>query len=157
MDNGTSVWVHAFSCDIHSVQEQLASYLTQHQLQLRPLSIEKPKGPGLVFFGELTFELYRFIEQASCRGQEQILVIALTSQPVSDEQYWHLLKSGSADVFRWNEDASDTMERIVAQLLRWIKIERLLNSPLVQKNLIGRSLVWRNLLKSLFKVFSVKN
>ncbi len=152
MNNETSVWIHAFSCDMRSVQEQLASSLAQHQLQLRHLVVEKPKGPGLLFFEELTSELYRFIEQVSCRGQEQILVIALTSQPISDEQYWYLLKSGAADVFRWNDDSSDIVERIVARLLRWIKVERLLNSPLVQKNLIGQSLVWRNLLKGIVEV-----
>jgi len=152
MSNETSVWIHSFSCDIQSVEVELAATMGQHQLQLRRLAIDKCKGPGLLFFDKFSPELYLFLERVSGNGQEPVLAIGLVDQSISDEQYWHLLKSGAADVFCWDKSSSRLTVRIVALLTRWIMVEHLLNSPLVQKNLIGESLVWRNFLKCIVEV-----
>lgn len=152
MSSETAVWIHSFSCDIQSVEAELAPFMSQHHLQIQHLASDQPRGPGLLCFTALTPELHGCLERVSCNGQEPVLAIALLGQSINDEQYWHLLKSGAADVLCWQGDVSGLMGRVVALLSRWITVDRLLNSPLVQHNLIGKSLVWRNFLRNLVEV-----
>lgn len=151
MSNEISVWIHSFSSDTHPAQAQLMALMEKDGLQFQQLAIEKPKGPGLLLFETITPELYQFLDQASCSGQELVLAITLPNQSINDEQCWRLLKSGAADIFRWN-DCSELAMQIVSRIRRWAEVERMLNSPLVKNNVIGQSLVWRNFLKNIIEV-----
>jgi transcriptional regulator with GAF, ATPase, and Fis domain len=69
------------------------------------------------------------------------------------EDAWRLLRSGASDVLVIQE-AGGVPTQTVARLRRWSEIDRLVASPLVHDNLVGRSFAWLCVLRQLVEAAS---
>jgi len=87
-------------------------------------------------------------------GLDRVLVIVTdtdTHEGVDRDYWWHILAAGACDVIVW--DGPWTTAQAVAQRLeRWRETDRLVESPAVQNNLVGRSRTWITLLREIVEV-----
>jgi transcriptional regulator with GAF, ATPase, and Fis domain len=128
-----------------------ADALVNAGLDASPLQGDYPIGPGLVFFSDVAPPLFQFIREASRNGIERILAVCLAETALEIHDTWRLLRCGAADVLCWERSPDPTAE-ITARLTRWGQIDRLVASPLVQNNLIGRSLAWISVVRQVAEV-----
>jgi transcriptional regulator with GAF, ATPase, and Fis domain len=82
----------------------------------------------------------------------RVPVVAILSAAADDtsDSRWSLLDAGAADILDWADEAS-LAERIVARFVRWTEIERLVESDLLNRNLVGDSSTWRTLKRKLIE------
>src|SRR6185369_7795728 len=99
------------------------------------------KGPGIIFFDEITKELSDTLRAASCSGTERVLAIGLSQSTMKSAGIWSLLDAGASDVFAWDHSLEPARE-VAARFERWDKVDEIVRSPLVKKNLAGQSAVW---------------
>jgi len=111
------------------------------------------KGPGIIFFDEITKELSDTLRAASCRGTERVLAIGLSQSRMKPAGIWSLLNAGASDVFAWDHSLEPARE-VAARFERWNKVDEIVRSPLVKKNLAGQSSVWIRSLRQLVEVAS---
>ena len=102
-------------------------------------------GPGIVFVSESDADLNDFIAEASRHGTDR-LVAACLDPAIEPEAAWSLLHAGAADVIV-ETDEQASAAAIAARLHRWSEVDRLIELPLVQQNLIGRSTAWMSTLR----------
>jgi len=110
----------------------------------------RPAGPGLLLFAGDTPELAHWIRERSRRGEERLLAVG-PREALARGAGWRLLAAGASDVLAWT-DLPDPAEVIAARFARWEEVDRLLDSPRVLKNLVGRSLAWRSALRQIVEV-----
>jgi transcriptional regulator with GAF, ATPase, and Fis domain len=120
------------------------------------LSIHSPdtsdtRGPGMFFFDHVTPELSAMILEASRSGTERLIAVAVTSAAIAEGKGWALLQSGASDVLAWDH-WSDPAAEIAARFERWSEVDRLVDSGLVQRNLLGSSSCWRTVLRQVVEV-----
>lgn len=150
------IWYHFHGQNETLLKSRVIEELKVVGLDTCPFAPERASGPGVLFFEEITPQLCDFLCDASCRGTYRVLGIAINSHPSSDESFWHLLKSGASDVFAWDHYQDPAIE-ISSRFERWDAIDRLVNSELVQKNLIGQSPVWRSILRDIVEIARFSN
>lgn len=147
----TPVWIHSLA---HNHSQALASFiesLTQAGIQTQTLNLEAPKGTGVFFFEEITQEIYELLSKVSHCGQERILAIATLPTAIAKNHAWRLLRAGATDVFCWQQ-SPESLAQVVSRLARWLAVDQILESPLVQENLIGQSPAWRSVLRQVIEV-----
>lgn len=108
-------------------------------------------GPGVIFFNEITRELYDFLRDIRQSGIERILAIAVSRDVLAGGDTWRLLSAGASEVLAWNH-SPDPAGEISARLMRWNAIDQLVESPLVANNLIGKSPIWKSILRQFVEV-----
>lgn len=109
-----------------------------------------PAPRGVVFFAAVTPPVCDFIRAASRDGQQRLLAVALR-QERGDGTAWEILEAGAADVLRW-QAGSDIPGAIAARIRRWQEVDELLTSAAVQKQMVGESSAWRDLLRQVVEV-----
>lgn len=80
-------------------------------------------------------------------GVERSLILA--SRALESAEAWRLLAVGADDVLVWSDE---TALDLVARWERWAEVERLVDSDLVKRNLIGRSPAWRRCLSKVVEI-----
>ncbi|ADJ27296.1 sigma 54-interacting transcriptional regulator [Nitrosococcus watsonii] len=145
-----SVWVHSLAQNDNQIPTALVEALMQAGIRSRTLNLEAPKGTGVLFFKKFTPQLCELLSKVSHRGQEQVLAIAVSPIAMADSHAWRLLRAGAADVFCW-QHSTEPLTQIISRLRRWAAVDQILESPLVQKNLLGRSLAWRSVLRQVIE------
>lgn len=148
----TSVWIHSLAYNHSQALALFIESLTQAGIQTQTLNLETPRGIGVLFFEEITQELCDLLRKASHRGQERILAVAISPAAIANGHVWHLLRAGAADVFCWQHSPESLARIVAARLTRWLTVDQILESPLVQENLIGQSPAWRSMLRQLIEV-----
>jgi transcriptional regulator with GAF, ATPase, and Fis domain len=108
---------------------------------------------GLLFARELNDALCARIRE--CRG-EQVIVVFFAHAPPAHNLAWEVMAAGAADVLHC-ADAAVTAEAIAARVRRWAEVETLLESPLVRRNLAGRSEAWCEVLRQIVHVARFSN
>lgn len=106
---------------------------------------------GIVFFTELTAELCVLLGETSRRGLARVLAVALTPAALAKGGTWALLKAGASDVFAWDHSTEPARE-ISARFERWQEVDRIVQSALVQENLVGQSHAWVRVLRQIVEV-----
>jgi len=106
---------------------------------------------GLLFFSEVTQPLCNLLRELSHHGLERILAIAVSQSVLSSNNAWRLCQAGAADVFSWDR-LSDPGNEIKGRVERWDAVDCVVNSPLVQNNLVGKSPVWISTLRQIVEV-----
>lgn len=112
---------------------------------------DRPSGSGLVLFDRCRPELVERIWERSQRGEERLVAVALGREALTGGQGWQLLAAGASDVLAWR-GAAEIAAVVAARFERWQEIDRLVASPAVERNLVGRSPVWRSVLRQLVEV-----
>jgi transcriptional regulator with GAF, ATPase, and Fis domain len=139
------VWYHFFGVDGSRAVGPFHEALAGAGFKLVPHDPQDIHGFGVVFFSEPTEEVCEFLVRASRRGLYRVVAIG-AGHAATPEDAWRLLRSGASDVLV-AKDAAPTYT--VARFQRWSEIDRLVGSPLVQNNLIGRSFAWTSVLRQL--------
>jgi transcriptional regulator with GAF, ATPase, and Fis domain len=112
---------------------------------------DTPEGPCILFFNEITRELYHVLRALSANGRERVLAIALLPDALAGGYAWHLLQSGASDAFDWNHSMHPA-EEVAARFERWNDVDRLLESPLTRNTLVGQSPIWLSVLRQIVEV-----
>jgi len=112
--------------------------------------------PGLLLFDSpgdaLTEELIAQRRQKS----GPIIAIALRRAHLGKGNLWQLIEAGADDLFVI-EECVDPASAISARLLRISEVEEIIDSPLVQENLIGQSPAWRNVIRQAVEIARFSN
>ena len=143
-----SVWF--VSCGVNaSTMARTLQAFERAGLRLEPPGTSAASGPGLIFFHGVTSELIDRIRHHSQRGRQRLL--AISSGEVRSQDSWRLLASGASDVLQGRSEAS-LLALVQAKLERWLEIDRLVFSPEVQSQLIGRSPAWLAALRQIVEL-----
>ena len=140
---------HAFWGE--SKDSQLSKKLQQAGLHSQEVCAEEMPTAGIIFFDQLTPQLYEVMRAVSHQGSERIIGVALNRAALANGQSWMLLQAGASDVFDW-EHSSNPAQEIAAHFERWQEVDEIVNSPLVQNNLAGRNADWLRMLKQIVEV-----
>jgi transcriptional regulator with GAF, ATPase, and Fis domain len=147
----TRVWHHFLMPDHCPDKSTILNALEEADISTYELDLEAPQGSGVIFFEEITPQLCNFLRQLSCNGLQRVLAIALSRSALADDGAWRLLHCGASDVFAWHHSPSSAGE-VAAQFERWISVDHLLHSPLVQDSLVGQSQAWISVLRQIVEV-----
>jgi len=120
--------------------------LLPHACESLPL-----RGPGIVFFDEITSQLSNLLREASQRGMERVLAIGLSHDDLNPTGIWSLLSAGASDVFAWDHSDEPARE-VAARFERWERVDEIVRSPLVRDNLAGNSAAWIRALRQIVEV-----
>lgn len=124
-----------------------------NRARLHPHACEAPLpiGPGIIFFDEINSQLTELLRTASRQGTERVLAIGLSPPAMKATGIWNLLRAGASDVFAWDHSREPAAE-IAAKFEHWDKVDEIIQSPLVKRNLAGQSPVWIRALRQLVEV-----
>ena len=148
-----AIWLAGLGSGRAVPRRELTAQLTSRGLDCRPLTGpgEIPAGPGLLLFDAYGPELLDRIGACSRGGQSRLLAVGTRREALSRGDGWRLLAAGASDVLIWQE-TPDPAAMIASRFARWDEVDRLVDSPVVGRNLAGRSLVWRSLLRQIVEV-----
>jgi transcriptional regulator with GAF, ATPase, and Fis domain len=146
-----SVWCRFFNGETLLSKSIVRQALGKAGLALQDFDHDTAGGAGLLFFNEVTQALCNLLREVSHHGLERVLAIAVSHSVLSSNNAWRLCQAGASDVLAWDRLA-DPGSEIKARLERWDAIDRVVNSPLVQNNLVGKSPVWISILRQIVEV-----
>lgn len=142
------IWHCSLGTEPHA---RMLESLNQAGLRSQNDEFFRCRGPGIVFFKELSNELLDLLRETSRRGLERVLAISLSPRAIAPEVSWDLLAAGAADVFAWDR-CHDPAQEIAARFQRWEQVDEIVRSPLVKENLAGQSPVWIRSLRQIVEV-----
>ena len=130
----------------------LLEALARKGVECQPLarSSEPPGGPGLLLFDAEAPELADWVRERSGHGQERVIAVGESRDALSRGSGWKLLEAGASDVLAGDDPA--VAEAVAARFERWEEVDRLVDSTVVTRNLVGHSLVWRSVLRQIVEV-----
>lgn len=108
-------------------------------------------GFGLLWVSGTEAEAVGALREMNPMGRARVLVLDARAGEFERASVWPLLQAGAAEVFSW-EDSPAIAEAIAARFLRWLAVERLLESPSVRAHLVGDSPRWIAILRELVEV-----
>ncbi len=132
-------------------REHISRHLAASGIDLFPLEGRSPTGPGIVFFDALSPHLTDALRQHAASTGNRVLAISLSDDVLNSGQVWQAMAAGAADVF-CGRGAVDVGSTVAARLRRWDQIDRVIESPLVQNNLVGCSAAWTSVLRQVVEV-----
>jgi transcriptional regulator with GAF, ATPase, and Fis domain len=143
-------WFHFFEVNDSQVKSVIVESLTGAGITTYAPNLDRPCGPGILFFEDISQPLYDFLREVSRNGMDHVLAILVSKPGLGNGDIWSLLQAGAADVFTWHRQP-DPVSQAVARLERWTAVNQLVNSPLV-RNLIGQSPAWNSVLRQVVEV-----
>jgi transcriptional regulator with GAF, ATPase, and Fis domain len=156
MSPATRVWHHFLGLDKARPNSMALDALKQAGIDLYEADPSAPEGQGVLFFDRITAQLCDFLGGASRHGLGRVLAIALHRAALSNRGVWRLLQAGASDVFAWDHSA-DPAQEVVARFMRWREVDEIVQSPLVNGNLAGRSPAWIRILRQIVEVARFTN
>jgi transcriptional regulator with GAF, ATPase, and Fis domain len=118
---------------------------------------EAPRHPAtLVLFDAPTAEVLDAVDRASRGGRERTFAVATHPRALEGTAAWQLLSRGASDAFPWGP-SGDSVAHIAARLERWARIDGLLETPAVRRELIGSSPRWLACLRQVVEMSVFSN
>jgi transcriptional regulator with GAF, ATPase, and Fis domain len=114
-------------------------------------SPDSSSGPGLLLFYGYAPELDDRVRERSRLGEERLIAVGMRREALARGVGWRLLEAGASEVLCCT-DAAAVAGVIAARFERWEEVDRLVGSPVVTRNLVGRSLAWRSALRQVVEV-----
>ena len=145
-------WHHFLNAIEHSTRNAIARALSDAGIRTTALARDNSDGDGVLFFNEVTPELFELIRRQSQNGRRRLLAAAL-SGATPGKAAWQLLESGASDLIIWDLCPNPTAE-VRARFERWDFVDRTMDSPLVRDNLVGRSPNWIAILRRVIEAAS---
>ena len=106
--------------------------------------------PGMVFFNKPNSKLYDFLREVSQQGVRRVLSVGVEAE-LSSKEIWSLLQCGVEDAFSLCS-SSDFGNEIAARLEHWEDIDEIIESQLIEQNLIGKSPIWIKTLRQIVHI-----
>jgi transcriptional regulator with GAF, ATPase, and Fis domain len=131
-----------------------AAHAEALQAALQPCGVECVDDATTSFAARVV--LLRFADKSlletlrSWSSQDRTPTLAVSLDALDSHTAWTLVQSGAADVLIGAQPAS-IAANLAARLQRWLAIEALADAPVVTRNLLGRSAVWREALRSVIE------
>jgi transcriptional regulator with GAF, ATPase, and Fis domain len=131
---------------------EILDALTQALYPHRTSSGSPPsRGPGIVFFQEITPALFDLVSEVSQRGMGRVIAIGLSRSGMKPASIWSMLNAGASDVLAWH-NSPDPAREVAAKFERWLSVDEIVRSPLVKNNLAGQSAAWIRALRQIVEV-----
>jgi transcriptional regulator with GAF, ATPase, and Fis domain len=108
-------------------------------------------GPGMLLLDDAAADVAGRVRDRSRGGADPTIVVVFQRGSLVHGVGWDLLDAGAADVVQFG-DPHVTAAAIAARFRRREEIERLLDSPLVRRNLAGDTPAWRAVLRRVVDV-----
>ena len=124
-----------------SRQHEVAEALADVGLTILNIPVGPCSGPSFVAFDRFGADVVDAIRTLSQTGAQRVLALWVGRKRFEAEHQWALLQAGASDVMRWND--RDSAQGLAARFERWSTIDGLVDSPVVVRNLVGRSRAWR--------------
>lgn len=151
-----NVWCRFIGGENSLAKNTVYQTLSKAGLVLQDLDRDSAGGIGLLFFNEITQPLFKLVGEVSRHGLDRVFAIALSHSALRSSSAWRLCQAGASDVFAW-DCLADPGGEIKARLDRWVAVDQVINSPLVQNNLIGKSPTWVSVLRQIVEVAQFTN
>ena len=149
-------WIHFCGPKDLVAKQAVLDSLSSYGVVTRSLDINAPSDEGIICFSRVDDDLYELVRELSHNRDKRVLAVPVAGAQLDSAQAWRLMLAGASDVFRWSS-ASEMAERVKARFDRWRAVDELLQSPTVQKNLIGGSPAWRSALRQIVEVARFTN
>jgi transcriptional regulator with GAF, ATPase, and Fis domain len=147
----TAAWYEVFDVRHSSLVQERVDALRAEGIDLRHRPPHAHTGLGIVFFETVTSELNEFLRASTGGGSDRVLAVATEGRGIEDRAAWALLEMGASDLVAWDQSPTVTAE-IAARFERWSAVDRLVDSPIVQTNLVGNARAWRAVLRQIVEV-----
>ena len=95
----------------------------------------------LILFEQLSPAVLSVVKQVSRGGRDRTIALASQERALGERETWQLLAAGVADTLAWTNHG-DPAAHVAARLERWARIDDLLDTPAVKRELIGSSPRW---------------
>lgn len=145
-------WVHNYTNDLsRSFWNHVVESLSESGVSVCQHG-EDTAGPlGIILFDNINPGLLEVIGELTEGGHHRVMTVTASANLLREYEIWQLLQAGASDVLAWSNPASAT-QAVAARLHRWAAVERLVNSPLVQKNLVGKSRAWKGVVRRIVEI-----
>jgi transcriptional regulator with GAF, ATPase, and Fis domain len=150
-----SAWFH-FVGDDPITETEIAAELAIAGVQLSSINSIDARDYGVVCFANVSNTLLTFLRETKASTGCRLLALAASASAMHGADSWSLLSAGAAEVLTWSKGLG-VAAQISARLERWIAIDLLTKSAFVKESLVGRSLVWRNLVRQVVEAACFTN
>jgi transcriptional regulator with GAF, ATPase, and Fis domain len=146
------VWYLQFTSDAVVTHRTLKA-LKNSNITLEPWHHDVPTPFGLIFidgiesYEKLLGSIYVQLKWKSCR----IIVLNFSSAKLKSELVFKLLNTGVEYYFECS-DSETQFDFLLERVLRWQKVETLINAPFIKKLIIGESPLIKRLLRDIVEV-----
>ena len=131
--------------------QTFSKVLEENSSDASPFFIFADRVPGV---DELKDQIKKYFP-GNLNGRHFIVVVKNETKKAS-EAYWPILEAGLHDIFEWTNE-EDLINYIKSVADRNEAIEEIIDSPLIQKYLIGESRTWKNFLREVIEVAIYSN
>lgn len=143
-----NAWIHSLCENDSPSRGIVCDALSNAGVNLVNFTSSMQSGLGIILIDKADGGVSAFLTEHSGNGKNRILVVSLSKGTQSNGAVWRLLNAGASDVLVWDRPESSA-EEIAARIERWDIVDKLVDSPLVRDNLIGRSARWRSVLRQI--------
>jgi len=105
----------------------------------------------LVLFDELTPAVVEEVARSARGGRACVLAAGASPEALRAADIWRLLQHGATDVFCWQAPETPAAH-LHARLQRWVRVEELIELPVVRRELVGKSARWLGCLRQLVEI-----
>jgi len=92
----TAIWHHFMRQGEAMPQKSILDALSRAGVRSYAADPSEPSGQGVLFFDQITQRLCHFLSEASRRGLERILAVALSHSALAERGAWRLLQAGAS-------------------------------------------------------------
>lgn len=146
-----SVWVELAGC-VSSEAGGLLEHLSQQGVDCS--RFDGDAGRGLLFFDAVTQEVRNRLAERTRNAQ--VIAVGTSAGSLPRGAGLELLSAGASDVVQLG-DPMTAARAIAARFRRWAAVDRLIDSAVVRKNLIGDHTRWRSFLRRVVDVAHFSN
>jgi len=144
-------WLYVEGRDSSKIKDRLTAALCPYLIDIDSEQMQHSDAAGIVVLDRLDDNGCAALHALTQSGRRHAVVICADQKASDAASAWRILQAGADDIL-YGEDMSELASAISARIIRWQSIDALLNSPLVQKNLVGGSQVWLALLRRVVEV-----
>ena len=142
------LWLKCFEPLDQAKRDRAVGLLSASGIDTSPPA-QPESGLGLVIFGDISSELRNWMELATRHAT--VLAIAVTDSGLSVDHTWDLISAGAADVIVWR-GVPASADDITARIDRMRQVGEAMQSPALQRRVVGASAPWRDTVRELVEV-----
>ncbi|RKG98767.1 sigma-54-dependent Fis family transcriptional regulator [Corallococcus carmarthensis] len=144
-------WIRFMGRDAAQLRPTVLEALQGVGIEWVVCGAQAPAGLGVLVFNEVDTSTLDAVRDSRMNTMTRVLAVATTSQGLAAGACWRLLQAGASDALVW-EGSRDAAAEIAARLERWHAVDRIIESPAVQRRLVGRAPSWLPVLRQLVEV-----
>jgi hypothetical protein len=92
-------WFHFFEMNDSQIKSTIVESLTGAGITTYALDLDRPCGPGILFFEDISQLLCDFLREVSRNGMDHVLAILVSKPGLGNGDIWSLLQAGAVNVF----------------------------------------------------------